>query len=54
MKTARERAEDKRQEKLKSVAEQIESGELVIRPMTEDERRRYPPLPPPSKRPARG
>ena len=54
MKTARERAEEKRQEKLESVAEQVESGELVIRPMTEEERRRYPPLPPHSKRPARG
>jgi hypothetical protein len=54
MKTARERAEEKRQEKLASVAEQVENGELVIRPMTEEERRRYPPPPPQSKRPARG
>jgi hypothetical protein len=54
MKTARERAEEKRQEKLESVAEQVENGELVIRPMTEEERRRYPPLPPQSKRSARG
>jgi hypothetical protein len=54
MKTARERAEEKRQEKLDSVAEQIEKGELVIRPMTEEERRRYPPLPPQPKRPPRG
>jgi hypothetical protein len=54
MKTARERAEEKRQEKLQSVAEQVEKGELVIRPMTEEERRLYPPLPPEAKRPARG
>jgi hypothetical protein len=54
MKTARERAEEKRQEKLEFVAEQVENGELVIRPMTEEERRRYPPLPPESKRRASG
>jgi hypothetical protein len=54
MKTARERAEEKRQEKLESVAEQVENGELVIRPMTAEERRRYPPLPPQPKRQPRG
>lgn len=43
MKTARERAEEKRQAKLALVREQVESGSLVIRPMTEEERRRYPP-----------
>jgi hypothetical protein len=43
MKTARERAEEKRQEKLELVREQVESGALVIRKMTEEERRRYPP-----------
>ena len=44
MKTARERAEEKRQEKLEFVAEQVENGQLVIRQMTEEERKRYPPL----------
>jgi hypothetical protein len=45
VKTARERAEEKRQEKLELVREQVESGALVIRQMTEEERRRYPPRP---------
>jgi hypothetical protein len=43
MKTTRERAEEKRQEKLELVRQQVENGELVIRQMTEEERRRYPP-----------
>jgi hypothetical protein len=45
VKTARERAEEKRQEKLELVREQVESGALVIRQMTDEERRRYPPRP---------
>lgn len=43
MTTARERAEAKRAEKLALVREQVESGSLVIRKMTAEERRRYPP-----------
>ncbi len=54
MKTARERAEDKRREKLELVAEQVESGQLVIRQMTDEERRRYPPPAAPAKRPPKG
>ena len=51
MKSARERAEEKREEKLESMREQVQSGSLVIRQMTDDERRRYPPRPAqPSKR----
>ncbi len=46
MKSTRERAEEKRQAKLAYVREQVESGSLVIRKMTEAERRRYPPRPP--------
>ena len=42
MKTARERADEKRQTKLEEIREQVESGALVIRPMTPEERRRYP------------
>ena len=53
MKTARERAEEKRQEKLDLVREQVESGTLVIRQMTADERRQYPPRPALPKRPAK-
>lgn len=50
MKTARERAEEKRQAKLALVREQVESGALVIRQMTDEERRRYPRRPAPAKR----
>lgn len=50
VKTARERAEEKRQEKLELVRAQVESGSLVIRKMTKEERRRYPPKPAHSKR----
>jgi hypothetical protein len=50
MKTTRERAEEKRQAKLELIREQLDSGSLVIRKMTDEERRRYPPRPPQSKR----
>jgi hypothetical protein len=40
MKSARERAEEKRAEKLAQIQEQVESGSLVIRQMTDEERRR--------------
>jgi hypothetical protein len=43
MKSRRERAEEKRQEKLELVREQVDNGSLVIRQMTDEERRRYPP-----------
>jgi hypothetical protein len=46
MRTTRERAEEKRQEKLEFVRQQVESGSLVIRRMTEEERKRYPPRAP--------
>ena len=42
MKTMRQRAEEKRQEKLDLVRQQVESGSLVMRQMTEEERRQYP------------
>jgi hypothetical protein len=44
-KTGRERAEEKREAKLDLVREQVDSGSLVIRKMTAEERRRYPPRP---------
>jgi hypothetical protein len=50
VKTTRERAEEKRQEKLALVRQQVENGSLVIRSMTEEERRRYPPRPAGPKR----
>jgi hypothetical protein len=43
MKTQRERTEERRQQRLEDVERQVKSGGLVIRTMTEDERRRYPP-----------
>jgi hypothetical protein len=50
VKSARERAEEKREAKLDLIREQVESGTLVIRKMTAAERRRYPPRPAPAKR----
>jgi len=43
--STRERAEQKRQEKLEFVQQQVQSGELIIRRMSEEERLRYPPRP---------
>lgn len=53
MKTARERAEAKREAKLDLVREQVQNGSLLIRQMTDEERRRYPPRPAQPKRPVR-
>jgi hypothetical protein len=50
MKSTRERAEEKRQAKLELVREQVQSGTLVIRQMTEEERQLNPPRPPRPKR----
>lgn len=50
VKTTRERADEKRREKLDLVREQVASGSLVIRKMTDEERRRYPPRPSRAKR----
>jgi len=44
-KTTRERAEDKRAAKLEVVRQQVASGSLVIRQMSDAERRQYPPRP---------
>jgi anti-sigma28 factor (negative regulator of flagellin synthesis) len=52
MSTARERAEEKRREKLTRIREQIASGELTIRQMTPAERAEHPPRPPRPRRPA--
>ncbi len=46
MKTQRERAEERRNLRLEDVERQVESGSLVIRPMTDEERERFPPLDP--------
>jgi hypothetical protein len=52
-KTARERAEEKREAKLQVVREEVQSGSLVIRQMSDEERRRYPPRPAQPRRPRR-
>jgi hypothetical protein len=52
MSTQWERQERARQEKLKRIEEQVEEGSLVIRPMTEAERKENPPQPP-RERPSR-
>jgi hypothetical protein len=52
-KTTRERAEEKHQAKLDLVREQVQDGSLVIRQMTDEERRLYPPRPGVPKRPRR-
>jgi hypothetical protein len=44
MPTPRERAEEKRRQKLEDLERQKESGELVVRQMTDEERKRYPKL----------
>ena len=43
MKSQRERAEEKRNQRLKDVEKQVEDGSLVIRQMTDEERKRHPP-----------
>lgn len=50
VKTLREKAEEKRQAKLNLINEQVQQGTLVIRSMTDEERRRYPPRSAPPKR----
>jgi hypothetical protein len=53
VKSAWERAEEKREAKLELIREQVESGSLVIRKMTKEERRRYPHRPASPKRSGR-
>ena len=50
MKTPAERREEARRTKLEYVREQLATGGLVIRSMTKEERRRFPPKPRPEKR----
>ena len=45
MKTPAERKDEARKQKLEEIQEQVDSGRLVIRPMTKQERRRFPPKP---------
>ncbi|HEX3691937.1 MAG TPA: hypothetical protein VHU13_01220 [Solirubrobacteraceae bacterium] len=41
---------EKREEKLRDIREQVAEGKLVIRQMTPDERRRFPPREPGARR----
>ena len=50
MSTQRERDEAKREQKLKEIDEAVEQGGLVIRPMTDAERKDNPPKERPPKR----
>ena len=43
MKTPKERSEEKRQEKLADIQEQVDKGLLSIRKMTPEERKQNPP-----------
>lgn len=52
-KTTRERAQEQYEAKLELVREQVDSGSLVIRQMSDEERRQYPPRPAHSQRPRR-
>ena len=46
------RQQEKREEKLRNMREQVAEGKLVIRQMTPDERRKFPPREPSARRPA--
>jgi hypothetical protein len=46
------RQQEKREEKLRDIREQVAAGKLVIRQMTADERRQFPPREPTSRRAA--
>ena len=43
MKTPKQRAEERRQEKLAAIEEQVKEGTLTIRKMTARERKQHPP-----------
>jgi len=50
MRTQKDRAEQKRREKLQLIRDQLASGQLTIRQMTPAERAKHPPRPRPEKR----
>jgi hypothetical protein len=51
VKTQKERAEERRREKLADIQDQLDRGELSIRQMTPEERKKNPPRPREPKRP---
>ena len=50
MKTQKERAEEKRQQKLAEMQEQIREGSLVVRKLTAAELKQHAPRPPREKK----
>ncbi len=52
MATQQERAAKAREEKLAAIEQEVKAGSLVIREMTDDERKKYPKrdTPPPRRR----
>lgn len=44
------RQQEKREEKLRDIREQVAEGKLVIRQMTADERKQFPPREPGTRR----
>ena len=48
MKTPRQRADEKREEKLAAIKEQIDDGSLTVRKRTAGERKAHPPQPRPA------
>jgi hypothetical protein len=50
MSTRKDRAEQKRREKLQLIRDPLDSGQPKIRQMTPAERRKHPPRPRPEKR----
>src|SRR3954452_5339269 len=53
MSTQWERQQKAREEKLKNIQAQVEDGSLVIRKMTDEERKANPPRPPRERKPRR-
>ena len=45
MKSQQQRRDERRQEQLDEIQQQIESGKLVVRQMTPEERAKFPPRP---------
>jgi hypothetical protein len=48
MKNPKERAEERRQEKLVAMQEEVDAGRLTVRKMTAEERAAHPPRPRPA------
>ena len=50
MQTPAERQREARRKKLEEIQQQVDNGGLVIRPMTKEERKQFPPKERPPKR----